>query len=166
MNKNKIHLLLWIVTIILTGITTGFYLSHSLILGQWFTWFVINPEKLPLLYQTYSEFRAEHIPILYQSICALQILVFIIFTIFAILRKYRIRIALIALLFSISAGIIHIGTGFSKLEIDVLSGINRDSISLAKYATLNVPFHITYTFLMFISFLLLSIYYIELKKYE
>ncbi|MDC7125264.1 MAG: hypothetical protein PQJ46_06845 [Spirochaetales bacterium] len=159
----KLHNLFWLLTILLTGILTGFVLSHSLILGPWFTWFVSNPEKTPLLYETYSVFRQNHPPTLYNSIFMLQIFSFLVFLIFASIRKYRAPLALIAFLISLVVGIIHFGSGFGELEHAVLSGVAKDAASLARYAKWNVPIHRFHSAGCLASFILLCFYY---KKEE
>jgi hypothetical protein len=55
----------------LAGIVTGFYLSHTLVLGRMFSW-LADPSRLPLLKQTYSEFRLIHPPFLYIAILCIQ----------------------------------------------------------------------------------------------
>lgn len=161
-NSSKYYMnIMWIITITFTGITTGFYLSHSLVLGPWYTWFATTPGKLPLLYQTYTEFRAVHTPVAYYLISILQVCVLIAFTIISVIKKNNARLAVIALLSSLCAGVIHIATGFSTLEVDFVTGVELDPVALAKFASLNVPLHLTYAILMLITFILLCVYIIR-----
>ena len=58
MNKNiidKLYWFFWASTTILTGILAGFMISHSIMLGRFFTWYV-ESGNMELLRQTFSVF--------------------------------------------------------------------------------------------------------------
>jgi hypothetical protein len=60
MNKNILNKLFWVFwcsTTILTGILAGFMVSHSIMLGRFFNWFIESGNE-NLLHQTYTVFRA------------------------------------------------------------------------------------------------------------
>jgi hypothetical protein len=144
---------LWLISVVLTGTTTGFYISHSVILGPWYTWFTKEKGKLPLLYETYSEFRREQAPVLYLIICYAQGLSVVAFALYAALAGRNAAQSILSAAFSMLAGILFLGTGFSKLEATVLAGTDRSPESVRRYATLNVPLHVAFAVLMLASFL-------------
>lgn len=47
---------LWVVTTMLTGVLSGYMVSHSIMFGQFFNWY-IESDNLELLRQTYTTFR-------------------------------------------------------------------------------------------------------------
>jgi len=143
---------LWLLSVILTGITTGFYVSHSLILGRWYTWFTRKEGKLPLLYATYSEFRSKHSPIVYLIICYGQGLVILAFAVVATIIRKHAALSILSASFSMIAGILLLASGFAKLEASVLSGVDRSPGSIKKYSSLNIPMHIAFSILMLASF--------------
>jgi len=64
MNKNIINKLYWIFwcsTTMLTGILAGFMISHSIMFGRFFTWFV-ESGNIDLLRSTYTVFRKAASP--------------------------------------------------------------------------------------------------------
>jgi hypothetical protein len=64
MKKNtpqKLFWIFWCSTTMLTGILAGFLVSHSIMLGRFFQWFMESGNE-NLLHQTYTVFRAASSP--------------------------------------------------------------------------------------------------------
>ena len=54
----KLYRVLWIIITMLTGILSGFLLSHSVMLGRYFTWLIESGNNY-VFADTFSVFRAE-----------------------------------------------------------------------------------------------------------
>ena len=164
MNKSIISRLFWIFwcsTTILTGILAGFMISHSIMFGRFFTWF-IESGNADLLRSTYSVFREASSPqVLYYIPIYLALASGIIWVVLAFLMKRDRIIAIIAGLSTIWVGAIFMGTGFGELEEAVMSGI-ADETTMQSFVSLNLPIHICNAIIYGVSFLLLLV--VALKK--
>jgi hypothetical protein len=90
MKKNTLGKLFWIFwysTTMLTGILAGFLLSHAIMLGRFFQWFMDSGNE-NLLHQTYTVFRAASSPhIAYNIPLSLAFVSGIIWTVFAFIAR-------------------------------------------------------------------------------
>ena len=164
MKKNvtkKLFWIFWCSTTMLTGILAGFMISHSIMFGRFFTWF-IESGNADLLRSTYSVFREASSPqVLYYVPIYLALASGIIWVVLAFLMKRDRIIAVIAGLSTIWVGVIFMGTGFDALEEAVMSGI-ADETMMQSFASLNVPIHIGNAIIYGVSFVLLLV--VALKK--
>jgi len=166
MNKNTINKLYWIFwcsTTMLTGILAGFMISHSIMFGRFFTWFV-ESGNINLLRSTYSVFREAASPqILYNRFLLVSVVLGPIWVVLAFLKKKDRIISTIAGLSTYWVAVIFFGLGFEKVEEAVMLGI-ADETTQQLFVSLNVPIH-TYNAIVYtVSFLLLLVVALKKKK--
>ncbi|TMB37805.1 MAG: hypothetical protein E6J55_25655 [Deltaproteobacteria bacterium] len=143
-----------LVTTILAGIVTGFYLSHTLVLGRMFSW-LAEPSRLSLLNQTYSEFRVLHPPLLYIAVICIQQVAALAFSILSVLLRRQAFPAAAAAVCTLVVPLIHVASGFFRLEVGVVSGAVRDSAQLSRFGAWNVPIHLFHTAATLAAFIIL-----------
>ena len=161
---NKLYWIFWCSTTILTGIMAGFMISHSLMLGRFFNWF-IESGNVDLLRQTFSVFRGtgnySFFYSLYLSPLLLSLISGIIWTVLSFILKRDRIIAIIAGLATVWVGAIFVAFKFGKVEEAVMMGI-ADETTMQLFASLNLPIHTSFAIIYTVSFLLLLI--VVLKK--
>lgn len=154
---NKLYWGFWFSTTILIGIMAGFMISHSLMLGRFFNWF-IETGNVDLLRQTFSVFRGtgnfSFFHSLYLSPLLLSLISGVIWTVLSLIMKRDGIIAIIAGLSTLWVGIIFIAYKFGTVEDAVVSGI-ADETTMQLFASINVPIHTSFALIYTISFLLL-----------
>lgn len=167
MNKNvliKLYWILWCSTTILTGILSGFMISHSINYGRFLHW-LVESGKEGLLHQTLTIYRetssASFFMGVYYSFIWVALLSGIIWVVTAFLLKRERIIAIIAGLSSLWVGIIFSFSGIDAAEEAVHSGIaNADMTQL--YLSLYMPVHTCFAIIYTASFILLL--YVALKE--
>ena len=157
MNKNILRKLFWVFwcsTTILTGVLAGFLVSHSIMLGRFFQWFIESGNE-NLLHQTYTVFRAASNPhIVYNIPLYLAFVSGIIWTVLAfIVRRDRI-IAVIAGLSTLWVGMIFFISDLAEAEEAVMTGI-ADARLTQLYTSINLPLHTLFAAIYVVSFFLL-----------
>jgi len=159
---NKLFWPFWCSTTILTGILAGFMISHSIMFGRFFTWF-IESGNVDLLRSTYSVFRPlnESYDALYDYFLLFALISGIIWFVLALILKRERIIATIAGLATVWVSVIFFGTGFDEVEEAALSGI-ADETTMQLFASLNVPIHTSFAIIYTVSFLLLLV--VALKR--
>ena len=166
MNKNIINKLYWIFwcsTTMLTGILAGFMISHSIMFGRFFTWF-IESGNMDLLHRTYTVFREASSPqILYNRFLLFGLISGVIWTVLAFLKKKDRIVATIAGLSTIWVGVIFKVSDFDYLEEAVMSGI-ADEKTAQLFASFNVSIHTFFATIYTLSFLLLLIIVVKKEK--
>jgi hypothetical protein len=131
---------LWVVTTMLTGILAGYMVSHSIMLGRFFTWFV-DSNNLELLRQTYTAFRAQgRAHIWYDVPLFLHLIVGVVWTALSFLLKRHRLIATTAGLSTVWVSILFFGLRFDEAEDAVLTS-TADPATTQYFAVLNVPLH-------------------------
>ena len=127
----KLYWIFWFVTTILTGILSGFMISHSLILGGFFTW-CIESGNVDLIRKGFSIYReTDNYPLLYSlyhSPFFISLISGPVWIVLAFLKKRYRGISLIAGLSTYWVSIIFAATGFGKVEKAVLKGITDDPL--------------------------------------
>lgn len=157
MNKNILRKLFWVFwcsTTILTGVLAGFLISHSIMLGRFFQWFIESGNE-NLLHQTYTVFRAASNPhIVYNTPLYLAFISGIIWTALAfIVRRDRI-IAVTAGLSTLWVGMIFFISDLAEAEEAVLTA-TADARLTQLYASINLPVHTLFAAMYVVSFFLL-----------
>lgn len=155
---------LWVITTMLTGVLSGYMVSHSIMFGRFFNWY-IESDNLELLRQTYTTFRAGSdaykiydIPILLHLIAgtAFVLLAFV-------LKRHRI-ITVLAGLSTGWVGAIFIGMDVGEAEDAVLTS-TADSETVQYFLSINIPAHSSFAVIYLASlFLLLLIPMLELRR--
>ena len=140
-------------------------ISHAIMLGRFFTWFV-ETGNMDLLQSTYSVFRRANNPhILYNSFLYLGLISGIIWTVLAFLKKKNRFIAAVAGLSTLWVATIFRFLNFDYMEEAVVSGI-ADGKTAQSFAALNVPIHVCFAVIYSISFFLLLFIVLKKKKYK
>ena len=158
MNKgalNKLYWAFWCVTAALNGVLAGYMVSHSIMLGRFFNWYLESGNE-NLLRQTYSVFRASSNAYrVYDIPLALHLVVAGAWVLPAfVVRRQRV-IAAVAGLATYWVGAIFLATGSGTAEDAVLAG-TADAALTQQYLTLNLPIHTTFA-VIYVSSLLLML---------
>jgi len=157
MKKNTLRKLFWIFwcsTTILTGILAGFLVSHSIMLGRFFQWFIESGNE-DLLHQTYTVFRAAGNPhIAYNIPLLLAFISGIIWTVLAFVAKRDRIIAATAGLSTTWVGVIFFISNFAEAEEAVMTA-TADATLTQLYTTLNLPLHTLFAAMYVVSLFLL-----------
>jgi hypothetical protein len=142
------------VTGLLTGILSGYMVSHSIMLGQFFNWF-ISSDNLDLLRQTYTSFRASSnayrvydIPLLLHAIAGTA------FSVTALLRKRHRILSALSGLATWWVGAIFIGMGVGTAEDAVLTS-TADTATVQYFLSINIPAHTSFAVIYVTALLLL-----------
>jgi len=130
----------WCLTVVLTGILSGYMVSHSIMLGRFFNWF-IETDNLDLLSRTYSQFRASgNAYRVYDIPFGLHL---IFGTVLALLALVIGRHRLLSLLAGLSTWLvsaIFIGFDVGGAEDAVLTS-TADSDRIEHFLAVNIPVH-------------------------
>ena len=157
MNKNFLHKLFWVFwcsTTILTGILAGFLVSHAIMLGRFFQWFIESGNE-NLLHQTYTVFRAASNPhIAYNIPLLLAFISGIVWTVFSFIARRDRIIAVTAGLSTVWVSAIFFGTNFAEAEEAVMTATADPSLTQL-YTALNLPIHTLFAAMYIVSLFLL-----------
>lgn len=168
MNKtvlSKMYWIFWCSTTMLTGILAGFLISHSVMLGRYFSWMLESGNE-DLLRQTFSVFRESVSPppnIIYNIPLYLGLIFGIIYTILSFLLKKDRIIAVIAGLSTFWVANIFFISNFNKAEEAVMTSTANAEV-MQFFMKTNLPFHITFAVIYSVSFFLLLL--VALKKIQ
>lgn len=149
-----IHRILWLAITMLTGILAGFLISHSVMLGRYFTW-LIESGNYQVFRDTFSVFRqATHANVHYNLFLWISLIIGIIYTIVSfILKKSRVT-ALIAGLSSFWVGSVFFASGFGDAEEAVATGVADETVRQF-FASWNLPMHTSFAVFYTVCFFLL-----------
>ena len=170
-SMNKLFWVFWFATTIYTGILCGFMISHSLMLGRFFSWAVETGVSLSNFIAFRKSSNYSFYYGIYYSFLYIQLLLGIIWIVLTFLSKReRIEkiIAIIAGLSSFWVGNIFFISDIDEAEEAVMTG-TADASMKQLFVAINVPVHASFAIIYFISFfLLLLIAYrnLEFKKLE
>jgi hypothetical protein len=144
----------WVINTALTGILAGFMISHSIMFGQFLSWFVASG-KSDLLHQTYTVFRGEtpwnniyDIPLL------LQLIVGLVFVGISLGLRRRSLFAVAAGAATVWVSILFLAFRVGVAEDAVLSG-SADGGMAQYFLRINIPLHSTFAVIYSASFLVL-----------
>ncbi len=150
----RIHLVLWFAITILTGILAGFLISHSVMLGRYFTW-LIQSGNYQVFTDTFSVFReATHANIHYNLFLWVSLIIGFIWTILCFIVKKTRIIALIAGLSSFWVGSVFFSSGFSNAEEAVATGVAGETVRQF-FVSWNIPMHTSFAVFYSLCFFLL-----------
>lgn len=146
----------WCATTILTGILAGYMVSHSLMLGRFFSWYV-ETGHMDLLRQTFAVFKTTNHPdpnTYYMIPLYLAFASGIIWTALAFILKRDRIIALIAGLSTFWVGNLFFISHIDEAEEAVLSGAADDRMAQF-FLSINVPIHALFALIYVVSLFLL-----------
>ena len=137
---HRIRRVAWYATTLTTGLLAGFLVSHSLMLGRFFSW-LIESEKLPVLEDAFAPFRqatganAHYDAFFWAALPAGACWTLLCF----VVGKDR-AVALVAGLSSFWAGAVFFASGFSDAEKAVVTGL-ADAATRQFFVAWNLPLH-------------------------
>ncbi len=144
----------WVLTTMVTGVLAGYMVSHSIMLGQFFNWYIAS-DHLDLLRQTYTAFRAGSDAYKIYDIPLLLDLIFgTLFVIMAFVVKRHRIISVLAGFATWWVSVIFLGFGVGAAEDAVLTS-TADSATVQYYHSVNIPAHSSFAVIYLISLLLL-----------
>jgi hypothetical protein len=150
----KLYWAFWCVTAALNGILAGYMVSHSIMLGRFFNWYIESGNE-ELLRRTYSVFRASsNANRLYDVPLGLHFVAATVWVVLAFAVRRQRVIAAVAGLATYWVSAIFLATGLGTAEDAVLAG-TADPILTQQYATLNLPVHTTFAVIYVVSLLLM-----------
>lgn len=144
----------WVAVTMLTGILSGYMVSHSIMLGRFFDWYV-ESGNLDLLGRTYTVFReASQAHVTYDVPLYLHLAAGIVFVILALLLKRHRTISVLAGLSTLWTGSIFMLIDLDEAEDSVLTG-TADAQMTQYYLSINIPVHASFAAIYLASMLLL-----------
>lgn len=145
---------LWVVTTMLTGVLSGYMVSHSIMFGQFFNWY-IESDNLELLRQTYTTFRdGSNAYRIYDIPLLLHLIAGTAFVVLAFaLRRHR-TLSVLAGLSTWWVSTIFIGLGVGEAEDAVLTS-TADAETVQYFLAINIPAHGSFAVIYLTSLLLL-----------
>lgn len=158
MKQNKalstFYWVFWFSVTIATGILSGFLVSHSIMLGRFFTWLVESGHE-QFFVEYFSKFRtATHANVHYNIMLYVGLFSGILWIITCFLsRKSRI-VSITAGFSTFWVGSVFFATEFSSIE-DAVSTGSADAATLQSFITMNLPLHITFAVIYTLSFTVL-----------
>jgi heme/copper-type cytochrome/quinol oxidase subunit 3 len=154
----KLFWLSWSSTTAFTGILAGYMVSHSIMLGRFFSWFV-DSDNMDLLHQTFTVFREVSKPdpnALYDIPLYLALASGVVWIVLAFLLKRDRITALIAGLSTLWVGSIFMISDLDEAEEAVLSG-SADEPMARFFLSINVPIHTLFAVIYSVSLVLLLV---------
>jgi len=153
-NIHRIHRVFWFAITMLTGILAGFLISHSVMLGRYFTW-LIESGNYQVFTDTFSVFReATHANVHYNLFLWVSFIVGILWTILCFIIKKSRGIALIAGLSSFWVSCVFFASNFSDAEEAVTSGVADEAVRQF-FVSWNLPLHTSFAAFYTLCFFLL-----------
>ncbi|MGB2954492.1 MAG: hypothetical protein WBB64_00845 [Anaerolineales bacterium] len=153
-NIHRIHRVFWFAITMLTGILAGFLISHSVMLGRYFTW-LIESGNYQVFTDTFSVFReATHANVHYNLFLWVSFIIGILWTILCFIIKKSRGIALIAGLSSFWVSCVFFASNFSDAEEAVASGVADEAVRQF-FVSWNLPLHISFAAFYTLCFFLL-----------
>jgi hypothetical protein len=151
---HRIHWILWLIITLLTGILAGFLVSHSVMLGRYFTW-LIESGNHRVFTDTFAVFReATHANIHYNLFLWASFLTGTVWTILCFVVKKDRIVALIAGLSSFWVGSVFFASGFAEAEAAVATGMASEAVRQF-FVAWNIPMHRSFAVFYTLCFLLL-----------
>lgn len=152
--KVKIYWVLFFLTIITTGMLSGFITSHSVMLGRFFTWCVEN-NHTEVFSSYFAQFRIEtRANVHYNLILWINMIIGILWTITCFINKRSRIVAVIAGISTFWVGSVFFASNFAEMEGAVCSGISDANIQQS-FVSLNIPLHISFAVFYTLCFVIL-----------
>jgi hypothetical protein len=141
-------------TALLNGILAGYMVSHSIMLGRFFNWYIESGNE-DLLHRTYTVFRASNDAYkIYDIPLGLHLVVGGIWVVLALIAKRERVLAVLGGLSTYWISAIFLVTGLGTVEDAVLTG-TADAAATQRYLALNLPIHTTFAVIYGTSLLLM-----------
>ena len=150
----RVYWILWFALTMITGILAGFLVSHSIMLGRYFTW-LIESGNNQVFVDTFSVFReATRANVHYNLFLWISLFIGVAWTaVCFIFRSTRVT-AVIAGLSSFWVGVVFFASDFAAAEAAVSTG-TADEALRQFFAAWNIPMHVSFAVFYSICFFLL-----------
>ena len=150
----RVYWVLWFALTMITGILAGFLVSHSVMLGRYFTW-LIESGNNGVFADTFSVFReTTRANVHYNLFLWISMTIGVVWTtVCFIIRKTRI-VAVIAGLSSFWVGCVFFASGFAAAEAAVTTGTAGEAVRQF-FASWNIPMHASFAVFYTLCFFLL-----------
>jgi len=150
----SIHRILWLAVTLLTGILAGFLVSHSVMLGRYFTW-LIETGHYEVFTDIFSDFRrATRANVHYNLFLWVHLALGILWLPSCFIVRSKRAIALTAGLSSFWVGSVFFASGFAAAEQAVATGM-ADDATQTFFVSWNLPLHASFAAFYTLCFLLL-----------
>lgn len=152
----EIRELFWLVTVVLTGMTTGAMVGHTLLLGRFLNW-MFESGKTAVFEDTYPVFIREKSPqIVFDNLFTVTILVTTAFNAYLYLSGRLATLSLLAVgLQWIFVGVFF-GTGFAKVEAELFKEGKTSTDLVGRFRARNMPICALSSILLLASFVCLA----------
>lgn len=151
---HRIQRVLWFAITMLTGILAGFLISHSVMLGRYFTW-LIESGNYQVFTDTFSSFRqATHANVHYNAFLWASLVVGVFWTLACFLEKKNRVVALIAGQSSFWVGSVFFASDFAAAEEAVATGVADEAVRQF-FVSWNLPMHRSFAAFYTLCFFLL-----------
>lgn len=159
-----LYWLFWFLTAMVTGVLSGYMVSHSIMFGQFFNWYIAS-DNLDLLRQTYTAFRAGSSAYKIYDIPLLLGLIFgTVFVVLAFVVKRHRIISVLAGFATWWVSAIFVGFDVGEAEDAVLTS-TADDATVQYFHAVNIPVHCTFAAIYLAAMaLLLTIPLLELRR--
>ena len=150
----RVYWVLWFALTMITGILAGFLVSHSVMLGRYFTW-LIESGNNGVFVDTFSVFReTTRANVHYNLFLWISLAVGVVWAIVCfIVRKTRV-VAVIAGLSSFWVGGVFFASGFADAEALVTTGMAGEAVRQF-FVSWNIPMHASFAAFYALCFFLL-----------
>jgi hypothetical protein len=150
----RVYWILWFALTMITGILSGFLVSHSIMLGRFFTW-LIESGNNSVLVDTFSVFRkATRANVHYNLFLWISLAIGVAWTaVCFIIRNTRVT-AVVAGLSSFWVGCVFFVSDFAAAEAAVASGTAGEALRQF-FVAWNIPMHVSFAIFYSICFFLL-----------
>jgi len=150
----RVYWILWFAITMITGILAGFLVSHSVVLGRYFTW-LIESGNNHVLVDTFSVFReTTRANVHYNLFLWISLVIGIAWTtVCFIIRNTRVT-AVIAGLSSFWVGCVFFVSDFAAAEEAVATGTAGEAVRQF-FVAWNIPMHVSFAAFYSICFFLL-----------
>ena len=150
----RVYWILWFALTMITGILSGFLVSHSIMLGRFFTW-LIESGNNSVFVDTFSVFRkATRANVHYNLFLWISLAIGVAWTaVCFIIRNTRVT-AVVAGLSSFWVGCVFFVSDFAAAEAAVASGTAGEALRQF-FVAWNIPIHVSFAIFSSICFFLL-----------
>jgi hypothetical protein len=161
----RLYWVFWVLTVVFTGILAGFMLSHSIMLGRFFSWAVSSGNEA-FFHQTFAVFReATKAYIVYDIPLYLSLVCGVVFIVPALVLKRDRVMSVIGGLSTFWTGSIFFAAELNEVEDAVVTGTATPDVS-QYFLSINVPLHSCFAVIYTVCLVLLLIVGLRQRRRE
>jgi len=154
MTLRRAYWILWFALTMLTGILAGFLLSHSIMLGRYFTW-LIESGNSRVFADAFSVFReTTRANVHYNLVLWISLALGVAWAIVCFIERKSRTIAVTAGMSSFWVGCVFFATDFASAEAAVATGVATEAVRQF-FVSWNIPMHASFAAFYTVCFFLL-----------